>query len=264
MVAATLAVTAGAVAVSYAALADPPVETGEVLYPREVVRKAATEPTTAKTKRVAKASIKRTTPTVKSEDATGFATLAEPSTPPPAEPKKAEQPEPTKPELSLIKIPAGAGALYDPSARGTSLADDPSDPAAVYDADDESSWAVTSSGEGDLLVGYVVDLGRDRSLQQLELLTDTPGFRAEIFGAAVDELPTQVTDPSWTALKSRDNVDGTSKEEGKAGDGTERITIGDGSEKYRYVLIWFTKPAPVVAPDPPSRTVRLFDLKLYG
>jgi hypothetical protein len=261
-VALTLALTTCAVAASYAALSNAPVKKGAVKYPRvlaQQVQPPEPEETTTAASKPPKPH--KSEPAPKTQPETTAAAPAQTASS--ATPSKSETAaKPPQPEL--ITIPKGAGALYDPSARALFSDDDPHDPAAVYDDDRESSWAVTSNGEGDLLLGYVVDLKRARAVQRVELLTDTPGFKAEIYGANTDELPTQIADSRWAHLKNRDKVDETSKEDGKPGDGKERITVSDGSQKYRYLLIWFSTPAPTVAPDPPSRTVRLFDLKLYG
>lgn len=265
MVAVTLAVTGGAVAASYAALSDAPVKKGEILYPYTVAQQPSAPTPTTTAKPPATEASKPGKSSKRSADGR-YKPLAKaplPSQAPAAKPAKADS-KPKAPEFAAIKIPATAGALYDPAGRGTFLADDPHDPTAAYDDDNETSWAVTAGGEGDLLVGYVLDLKHARALRRLELLTDTPGFSVAIYGTESETLPAQVNDPGWVALKARDNVDGTAKEGGTVGDGEERITLADSSKKYRYVLLWFTKPAPVVAPDPPSRTVRLFDIKLYG
>jgi hypothetical protein len=250
------------VAASYAALSTAPVKKGDVKYPLVVSQQVQPETTEAEPPEPAPAPKQKSRPKPAPQAAV--------VTPPPpaastasstAETDDTEK-EPAAP--TLIKIPAGGGAAYDPSVRALFSDDDPHDPAAAFDDDNESSWAVTSNGEGDLLLGYVVDLKKAQSVQRLDLLTDTPGFRAEIFGANADELPPQISDSRWEQLKVRDNVDGTSKEDGKPGDGKERISLPDRNQKFRYVLVWFSTPAPTVAPDPPSRTVRLFDLKLYG
>ncbi|HWI22332.1 MAG TPA: hypothetical protein VNT22_06925 [Baekduia sp.] len=267
----TLLLAGGAVAASTAALTKDPVRKGDIAYPLQVTTQAAAPAppatTTTKTpaaepevqepeapKSFASASLPAPTPDIGSTDT--------PAADPPADSGAKADAAAAKPEP--IKIAEGAGSLYDPLARNVVDADDPQDPAAVYDGDDESSWSATSNGDGPLQVGYVIDLKKEKSLKYLTLLTDTPGFTAEIYGATADVLPPQITDAGWTKLKARDNVDGTDKEDGVAGDGKEKITFSDGADKYRFVLIWATTPAADTPPDPPSRTVRLFDLKLYS
>lgn len=246
---------------SYAALSKDEVKKGDIAVPTDVfVNAPAPEPPKTAAKKPSKTATRKapvktvTAPPASSAVSKGSSSGSTKTTTP--------TPKPDKPEL--IEIPKDAGALYDPFKRALFSDGDPHDPAAVYDDDRESSWGVTSNGEGDLQIGYVLDLKRDRSLRYLELLTDTPGFRAEIYGARADSLPPLVTDSVWAKLKIRDDVDGTNKEGGKAGDGKEKITLSDGAQKYRFLLIWATTPAPFTPPDPPSRTVRLFDLKLYG
>ena len=107
-------------------------------------------------------------------------------------------------------------------------------------------------------VGFVMDLEKSRGVKVLDLFTDTPGFRIEVYAAAGGERPADILDTRWAHITNRSMVDETPLYGNKAHDGEERIIIGGGSKKYRYVLLWFTKP-----PDK-GPTVRISNIKLFG
>lgn len=258
----TLALTGGAVAASYAALSKDPVRRGDIALvvpappaptppPPPVAPPVAEEGT--------RTAAKTPTPRPKST-----ATVRDVAQRPATSTNAARDDAQQSSEPRLLDVASSSGALYDPLGRAQFVDGDPHDPKAVLDDDRQTSWAVTAGGLDALQVGYVVDLEQPTSLRYLELVTDTPGLRVEIYGADADVLPPQVTDSRWAKLKARDAVDLNEKEGNESGDGKEKITISDGAQKYRFLLVWATTPAPVQPPDPPSRTLRLFDLKIYG
>lgn len=163
---------------------------------------------------------------------------------------------PQRQEPQPIALKDDAAAAYDPSKRATAGGD----PKHAIDDDPKTAWHVTTSGTGkDMATGIVVDLGSKKGVRVLELATSTPGFRAEIYAADSDELPPDILDTRWAHIKDRSRVDLTDKKDKNVkGDGKERIVLGGGSVKYRYVLLWLTTP--------PSEgtTVRISDLKLLG
>lgn len=105
--------------------------------------------------------------------------------------------------------------------------------------------------------GLLVDLESPRGVKVLGLVTKTPGFRVEVYGAD-NELPADVLDTRWTHIRDRSQVDETTKGGTKPGDALERIVLGGGKSKYRYILLWFTTP-PDAGP-----TVRLTQVTLQG
>jgi len=173
-----------------------------------------------------------------------------PSTPAPTKttPSKPAAPQP-------IDLDTDAASVYDPSSRA--IAKD--EPKAAVDSDDKTAWTVTTSGAKDMAVGLVVDLGRARGVKILQLATSTPGFRAEIFASDSDQLPPDILDTRWAHIRDRSDVDETAgTDKNVKGDGKERIVLGGGSAKYRYVLVWLTTP-----PDK-GPTVKISDLQLLG
>ncbi len=159
----------------------------------------------------------------------------------------------TKPQP--IDLGADSVSLYDPYNR----AEDKGDPADAYDNSTDSAWHVTTPlRSGDMGIGLVVDLEKARAVKVIELLTDTPGFRIELYAATGNDLPPDVLDTRWAHVKNRSRVDETKRDGSAAGDGQERIVLGAGTAKYRYVLLWFTTP-----PDD-GPTVEIADLKLLA
>ena len=175
-----------------------------------------------------------------------------PSTPPasqspstPSAPSK----QPSKPAAPAGPEPIDLGAdavqLYDPYTRAT----DQGDPVDAYDGDRSTAWNVTTPSDGkEMALGLVVDLGAKRKLDSLELVTGTPGFRAEIYATDSGKLPPDVLDTRWAHLRDARDV-----EKGKT-----TVSLGAGSVKYRYVLVWFTTPPTK------GTTVRVAELGLLG
>lgn len=160
----------------------------------------------------------------------------------------------TKAEPTAIDFPADSVALYDPYSR---LADQ-TDPADAYDSSAKTSYSVTAKDGAKMGLGVVVDLERAKAVKELELTTDTPGFRVEIYATDSDELPPDILDTRWAHIKDRSRVDETKTAGNKAGDRKERVVLGAGTVKYRYYVLWLTTP-PKAGP-----TVRLQDLKLLS
>lgn len=177
---------------------------------------------------------------------------------------------PTTPTSTRIVLSAGAGSLYDPAARATASGD----PDRAIDGNPGTSWFVTVPAGGDMNVGYLIDLSDKSALSRLRLLTTTPGFSVQIFGATSVKAPETADDPGWTKLAEAGSVDGDPAEgaapsippvtgdkpgdlRDKAGDGKLVLGLDGGDKEYRHVLLWFTTP-PAAGP-----TVRINEIKLY-
>lgn len=153
-------------------------------------------------------------------------------------PKTTTTPERQDPQP--ISLAADAASAYDPSKRATAKGD----PKLAIDDKPSTSWTVsTADGSKDMATGIVIDLKSKVGVRVIEIATSTPGFRAEIYAADSDELPPDILDTRWAHITDRSKVDQqSSKDRNKAGDGKERIVLGGGSAKYRYVLLWVTTP----------------------
>ncbi len=142
-----------------------------------------------------------------------------------------------------LELAADAAALYDPSGFATT-GEEPKD---AIDGDTSTSWKVTSVNAGSMDLGVVLDLGKKRGVREIELLTKTPGFRTEIYATDSSDVPPDILDTRWAHIKDRSNVGSK-----------ERIVLGAGTTKYRYVLVYLTAP-PKAGP-----TVTLTEARLLG
>jgi hypothetical protein len=132
----------------------------------------------------------------------------------------------------LIALKPGAAQTYDPAKRaGAEFG-----PAGnAVDGKLGSLWDVTVPADGNPLgVGLLVDLGAPYALQALRLATDTPGFRAELYGAVDKAVPVDVLDKRWQHLTDAKSV----------GNGDTISLKGKGeAPKYRLFLVYVTVPA---------------------
>jgi hypothetical protein len=129
---------------------------------------------------------------------------------------------------------------------------DPDELAKAHDDDDATSFALTvPDGSPGISSGLVVDLGTARGVRELDLSTDTPGFRIEVYATDSEELPPDVLDTRWAHLKNA-TITKTVDE------GAQKLTLGAGSSKYRHLLVWFTTPPAE------GMTVRVAELAVLG
>lgn len=160
----------------------------------------------------------------------------------------------TTPSVKSIALGADAVAIYDPYKRVTVQGD----PADAYDDDRDSTFRIgTADPAKPMGVGLVIDLEKSTSVRAVELLTDTPGYRIEVYGTRSSELPPDILDARWEHFTDRSNVDGGKKDGNVAGDDRERIALG-GAKKVRFLNLWLTTP-PQKGP-----IVRIAELDLFG
>jgi hypothetical protein len=263
-VAVTLALAGSAVAASYAALSShagheaagpPPAAGTPVAQVPPAVPPAPIPPVPAADLPTAKAPSVPTPPKVSAPDPA-------PANPKPTTPvvtpkadakagdgkaKGANEPDDSTPATPATAAPVAladdAAALYDPSGYATTT----EDPADAVDGDTDTAWKVTSSNASSMNLGLVIDLGKKRGVRELELLTRTPGFRTEIYATDSADVPPDILDTRWAHIKDRSDV-------GRK----ERIVLGAGTTKYRYVLFWLTTP-PKGGP-----TVTLTEARVLG
>jgi hypothetical protein len=292
IVAITLLLAGGAVAASYAALSDdaqreasrpaPPDATPVAAAPQATVP-AVTPPPTATTPGATTPGV--TTPVIPPTATTpGITTPTLPTIQTPRIPKitapttsiptttprvtptvtpKTTTPKSTTPakkntsstaSSNVIALPADSLALYDPYNR----AKEKTDPADAYDDKTDTAFSITTEPGQKMGLGLVIDLESAKAVKVLELVTNTPGFRAEVYGATGSQRPPDILDTRWAHIKDRSRVDETKIEGNKPGDGRERIVLGGGGKSYRFFAIWLTTP-----PDA-GTVVRFQDLKLLG
>ena len=265
-VAVTLALAGGAVAASYAALSSdagheaagpPPAAGAPIAQAPPAVPAAPIPPVPAADLPTAKPPSLPTPPKVSAPDP--IPANPKPTNPIPAagngdtkaggdSDKAKNEPDDSKPDKPApppapLELSADAAALYDPAGNATTA----EDPADALDDDVKTTWTVTSTSTTSMSVGLVLDLGKQRGVASVELDTKTPGFTAEIYATDSVDVPPDILDTRWAHVKDRSDV-------GRK----EKIVLGAGTTKYRYVLVWFTKPPK----DGP--TVTLTEARLLG
>lgn len=267
----TLLLVLGAVAASYAALTD------EAEQIATAPPAPAATPTTQAPPAVPPAV--PTTPETPpgAEELPTIKTPSSASPPPPSPPvsvtppsrPSTPAPQPSAPAStttepagpSPIAIGAEDGSLYDPYTNAV----DSGDAKRALDDKPGTSWFAQVADDADsMALGYVIDLGKKRSVEELVLQTKTPGFRVEIYATGSKELPPDVLDERWVHVVDRNDVDSTvgakPLDGNKSGDGKERIVLGEEAEgkTFRHVLLWFTQ-LPENGPK-----VRLSEVSLLG
>lgn len=149
----------------------------------------------------------------------------------------------------VIKFKAGAAKTYDPGKRvGAEVG-----PAGnAIDGKPGTVWDVTVPADGNpLAVGILVDLGSPYALQSLRIATNTPGYRAEIYGAVdAKEIPADLIDKRWQHLTDSKSVE----------DDAPILLKGKGdAPKYQLVLVYVTTPG-----EPTDPRAAIGELTLRG
>lgn len=155
--------------------------------------------------------------------------------------------------LTALELGADAVSIYDPYQRVVAKGD----PVDAYDGDRDTTFRIaTADADKPMGVGLVVDLEKTTKVRAVELLTDTPGYRVELYGTTGSDIPKDVIDTRWDHYADRSRVDEGTKDGNVAGDDKDRISLG-GVRDARYLLLWITTP-PEKGP-----TVRVAELNLF-
>jgi hypothetical protein len=188
----------------------------------------ATPPPAAapKAKQAAKKPKTSTPPAVKTPAAPAPVAKApvKPKTTAPAKPKTATA------KLVALDLADDAATTYNPYARPEN---DFTDAKLTLDGDRATAWTATFSGSQSGAVG--VDLAFDKAagVRALQVRTATPGMTLEIYASRSSSEPVSIQDPGWDHLATQLDVGSN-----------ERIRLGDGTVRYRHVLIWPTEAPP--------------------
>jgi hypothetical protein len=148
----------------------------------------------------------------------------------------------------VINLKAGAAQTYDPAKRaGAEFG-----PAAnAVDRKLGSVWDVTVPADGNPIgAGLLIDLGAPYALASLRIATDTPGFRAELYGAVDKTTPVDILDKRWQHLTDAKQVSN--------GQTVDLKGKGD-APKYQRFLFYITTPA-----QPTDPRVAISELQLTG
>ena len=142
-----------------------------------------------------------------------------------------------------IKAPAGEAVVsvarasasdYDP------LGDEDEhhvEAARVVDRDPDTKWSTESyrdglAGANKAGVGIYLDAKPGVDAVRMEIQSDEPGWKAEIYGAAGNRAPATI-ESGWTKLGGGD----------VRGD-PQRFKLDAGGKRYRFYLVWITELPP--------------------
>jgi hypothetical protein len=155
----------------------------------------------------------------------------------------------TTPSSELIALGKDAAKTYNqPERAGAEFGP------AAFAIDDKRNtvWDVVVPADGQPIgAGLVVDLGKRYALHSLRLVTPTPGFTVEIYGAkSAKQLPADVIDKRWIHLTDKNGV---------AGDGLIALKGKAKGAKVQLVLLHITDAA-----EPTDPRVAIGDVELRG
>ena len=158
------------------------------------------------------------------------------------------------PTTTRILISSGAGALYDPLAR----AQQTGDPQRAIDGDPGTSWFVTTPPDGDMNVGYLIDLGEPTLLKKLHVFTKTPGMALRILGATSTDPPPSFDDSGWTEIAQEPDAGLDAKGHPRSSKLPVAIPLETNGKKFRLIAI------AIKTPPLSGTTARFTELRLFG
>ena len=129
------------------------------------------------------------------------------------------------PQKGLSSIHLRSASDYDPEGDGE---ESPDAPQNAIDGNNTTRWDTENyrsglPGAGKSGVGLYVDAGSPQSARRMDLVTSSPGYEAEVYGA--NTVPGVIGD--WTRVSRRVKVGETQK-----------IPLATRGRQYRYYLVW--------------------------
>ena len=127
--------------------------------------------------------------------------------------------------LSRVHLASGAASDYDPEGDGE---ESPDAIRNAIDGNPTTNWDTETYRDGlegvhKSGVGLYVDAGSRVAVRRVDLVTSTPGFQAEIYGA--DTVPGDIA--GWTKISKRTKVGET-----------QHIPVATRGRQYKYYLVW--------------------------
>jgi eukaryotic-like serine/threonine-protein kinase len=147
------------------------------------------------------------------------------------------------PGLSALNLDADAASDYDPEGDGE---ESPEAARNAVDGNRTTNWDTETyqgglAGSNKAGVGLYLDADSPVAAREMDVVTATPGFQAEIYAA--NTVPGQIGD--WTRVARRTYVTQD-----------QRIRLDTAGTQYRYYLLWI-----VELPDANKADVRELSLK---
>lgn len=160
----------------------------------------------------------------------------------------------TKKDPTRVSISAGSGAPYDPLGRLLQTGD----PQRAIDGDAGTSWFITTPADGDMNVGYLIDLGEAKTLKRLEVITKTPGMTLRILGATTVDPPPSLDDTGWTEIAQEPDAGIDDNGKPRASSLPVKVPLQTRGKKFRLVAI------TIETPPLSGATARFTELRLFG
>ncbi len=160
----------------------------------------------------------------------------------------------SKPASTRIAVSSGSGALYDPLARALQTGD----PQRAIDGDPGTSWFVATPADGDMNVGYLIDLGEPALVKKLQLFTKTPGMALRVLAATTTDPPPSFDDTGWTEVAQEPDAGLDSKGRPRSSKLAITIPLETSGKKFRLIAI------AIETPPLSGATARLTELRLFG
>ena len=237
LIAVTALLVVAAAGAAYAALSTP----GRHVIVKAAAVPAPAAPAPAPTPAAPPATTppKATTPTIPKATPPPAATpTPAPTTAPPAATTPSTTPAPTTPvpkvtppakQTPPLTLDFNAASNFNPNGYPAGAFGDPS---LAIDGDTSTSWSVQVPGTvvpgGD--AGLLLDLVSPQAMSKVGLVTDTPGFHFEVFGANGSAAPKTLTAPGWTKLLGS-----------HLASRHQKVALKTNGHRYRFVLLWILK-----------------------
>jgi hypothetical protein len=158
-----------------------------------------------------------------------------------------------EPEPTPILLDTNAASTYNPYGYAAS---EFGDPALAIDNEASTAWTarVNPAVAPRMAEGLVIDLKSVQKVDQLALLTSTPGMVVQVYGANGHALPNSIVDPAWVPLSTPR----------AAKKGKTQIKLRDAGKGFRYVLLWISEaPAAAVGTPQAPGHVAVNELELF-
>jgi serine/threonine-protein kinase len=140
---------------------------------------------------------------------------------------------PAAPGLQRVDLAAGAVEDYDPEGDGNESEDQLQN---AIDGNRTTAWDTETyrnglDGVGKKGVGLYVDAGSPIAARQLAVVTSTPGYQAEVYGANGARPPRDIE--GWTKISGRSRMRENT-----------RIDLDTANRDFRFYLLWIVELPP--------------------
>jgi hypothetical protein len=156
-------------------------------------------------------------------------------------------------QQTALVLDTNAAQTYNPYEYPASWFGDPSQ---AIDDDPATAWTaqVNPTTAPAMAEGLVIDLKSKQKVSVLQLLTTTPGMTVQVYGAAVHNQPTSITDPAWVPLSKPKLVKKRKL----------RLALRHSTKAFTFIALWISKApkSAIGTPEAPGH-VSIDELELF-